>query len=110
MSSDMFVKEVPITFMGKEHMLRYDLNAFIALEDKGYDFDAIVKMATQISFKSLGILLWAGIQHNDKKTTVDEINKSLTFLSMTDLFPIVGNAILDATPKETDEIETTKKK
>lgn len=77
MTNPMKVTKIPIT-LDKERTLCYDLNAFVALEEKfGSEKKAIEALASQ-SIKAMRAFLWAGLLHEDETLTEKEVGSMLT--------------------------------
>jgi len=106
-----YVTEYPIEFGGEKHKLRFDLGAFGALEDIGYDYVAIIEMATQIKFKNIAPLIWAGIHHEENEDlTIAEINKMISINEVSSLTPKIARAILNSLPEKEEGDEDQSKK
>lgn len=56
--------------LDKERTLFYDLNALVALEEQGID---IAKINEGIKMSQVRGILWAGLIHEDKELTLEEV-------------------------------------
>jgi hypothetical protein len=106
-ASQIYVKQYGVDFGGEHHKLMMDMEAFGALEDAGYEYAEIVKMATSASFKNMPLLLWAGTRHEGNDLTPEQIRKMVDLPTFTKLTKTVQTAILNVIP-DPDEDESPK--
>ena len=64
------MKTTPIT-LDRPRSLRFDLNALVAVEDA--TGKALQDALTDRSMKSLRVILWAGLRHEDADLTLDDV-------------------------------------
>lgn len=57
--------EISVTLNGEDHVLKYDMNSMVEIEDKlgVTGLEAILEKLRSIDFKTLRLLLWAGLVH-----------------------------------------------
>jgi hypothetical protein len=115
------VKDVSIPIqLDKERHLRYDLNAFIELEEKFgsiqdaldllSDLDPGAKAKTEKGkkivrhdLKTVRAFLWAGLVAEDETLTERDVGKLITFQNVANVFGAIMNAVDAAMPELGEE-------
>ena len=72
-AADVRGRRAIVVQLDKTRTLRYDLNAFIALEEEFGDIDATLAQFEKGSMKALRALLWAGLLHEDENLTPQQV-------------------------------------
>ena len=94
--------------LDKERHLRFDLNAFAALEESFGSIDAAMTAMEKGSIKAIRAMLWAALIHEDETLTEKQVGSMLQFSDLLKLTDIITNAISDATPDK-ESVENIKK-
>lgn len=97
MTNDVKVKTFPI-MLDKERTICYDLNAFVALEEK---FGSLQKTINALNVRSIGVLrtfLWAGLLHEDETLTEKDVGKLLTVQNMVEFSETLLTAVSESLP------------
>lgn len=85
-------QRITVKLGGKERALAYDLNAFSAIEDEGGIGDGM-------SAKSIRLMLWAGLLHEDPELTIREVGAMVAPRDLETIAEAVGAAFnRDAPP------------
>lgn len=79
---------IPIT-LDKERTLFYDLNALVALEEQGVDIAAI---SEGVKMSQVRGILWAGLIHEDKGLTLEDVGTMVTFDNINEVSEAIGKA------------------
>lgn len=79
---------VPIT-LDKERTLFFDLNALVALEEQGVD---IATISEGVKMSQVRGILWAGLIHEDKELTIEEVGTMVTLENIQEVSEAVGKA------------------
>lgn len=61
--------------LDKERILFYDLNALVALEEQGID---VSKIGEGVKMSQIRGILWAGLIHEDKELTLEDVGSMVT--------------------------------
>ena len=104
------VKEVKLTLGGVERILRYDFNAFIALEEKFGTIDEALKALDNknggLSLKSARTFIWAGLVHEDENLTEMEVGKMISGIDeLNELAEKMNEALNGSLPDAKDKKE-----
>ncbi|MCT4543486.1 MAG: hypothetical protein N4A63_08090 [Vallitalea sp.] len=93
--------------LDKERYLKFDLNAFVELEDKFGDIDKAFEQLQKGSIKSIRSLLWAGLIHEEEELTEKEAGRIVGFNDIEKVSEAIMTAVTDAMPEVTgnEEIE-----
>ncbi len=115
------VKDVSISIqLDKERYIRYDMNAFIELEEKfGSIQDALEvmesidpekkakrekgKIVPRQDLKIIRFFLWAGLVSEDETLTERDVGRLIDFRNITDVAAAITNAIDGAMPELSEE-------
>jgi len=94
---------------GKTRHLRYDWSAFEAADaELGANiFDIMDKAGSSLSFTQVKVLLWAGLLHEDKALTIDEVVSWLSPRNYVDLVVKISQAVAAAWTGDDDEKNAT---
>jgi hypothetical protein len=95
---DVRIKNIPILVDGKEHQLRFTLNAFAELEDAYGSVDAAMKTLQSGSMKAVRKLLWAGLLHEDENLTEKQVGNMLDTSNLQEFTQALTNALGVAMP------------
>lgn len=101
----MAIRAVVCQLNGSEHMLRLDLGAMAALEDRGVSIDSIVSTLAAGTFspKSMQLILWAMLQGEENPPSLKTIGSLVdgdNFLAVTEK---IGEALRLAFPEKPDK-------
>lgn len=80
--------KVKIT-LDKERTLFYDLNALVALEDQGIE---VAKVSEGVKMSQVRGILWAGLIHEDKELTLEEVGSLVTIDNIQEVSDAIGTA------------------
>jgi uncharacterized protein YkvS len=84
--------------LDKERTLRYTLNAIAELEDKlGITIDKLGDL--QLSAKTVQIILWAGLIHEDETLTIKQVGDMVDFENLEYVQEKIAEAFALAQPK-----------
>jgi len=97
-ANKIYVNEYPVKIGQEDHKLRFDLEAFAALEEAGYEYEQIVDMATKISFKTTATLLWAGTKHEKHDLTEKDISQMIDIKGFISCQKTIQIALMNALP------------
>ncbi len=75
--------------LDKERTLFYDLNALVALEEHGID---VAKIGEGVKMSQIRGILWAGLIHEDKELTLEEVGSMVTTDNLQDVSEAIGKA------------------
>jgi hypothetical protein len=91
-------KSFPITLGEKERNVKFDLNAFIELEDKYGSIDHALKELDKGNIKAIRTILWAGLIHEDETLTEKQIGKWVDFENLQAVAEGLGKGLVAAMP------------
>ena len=94
-------KLVPI-MLDKERHLKYDLNAFIELEEAYGSIEQALNNLSSGKLKAVRALLWAGLIHEDETLTMKEVGSLMRFENMEEIAKKINEALVDALPEGTE--------
>lgn len=100
--NDVKPKLVPIQLDKKRH-LKFDLNAFAELEELYGDMNAVFEAMQKGSIKAIRAMLWAGLVHEDKELTIEQVGSMIDMSNINDVVETVSKAIGEALPKVEDD-------
>lgn len=88
-------RQVDVEFAGGWHSLRFNFNAFAALEKE------LGKPVSKLEFANMGLreyraLLWASLLHQNKKLDIDQVGDWLDEISREGQLPEIIKALGDA--------------
>ena len=86
--------------LDKERTLKFDFNSFVAMESVGVNLQDLGKEDSGRQMTAIRALLWAGLLHEDKDLTIDEVGAMITFDNMEYVMGIVGEAMNDLKSKK----------
>lgn len=109
MANNVKVKNVKVKLDGTSHELLYDMNAMCEIEEKYGDVESAFKQLENSNkvFNSLRFLLWAGMLHEDKDLTLQDVGKKINFLDIDKIEQLV-DSLNEAV--NTEEKDVLKKK
>ena len=87
---------------GVEHTLWYSLNAMADLEEEYGTVEKAFEALSAGSMKAVRFLLWAGLQHEDKPLTVQQVGNLIDLELMADLKEKMGDAFENSMPAPED--------
>lgn len=100
---DIRAKLIPIQ-LDKERHLKFDLNAFAELEELYGDINTAFEAMQKGSIKAIRAMLWAGLIHEDKTLTVEQVGSMIDMSNINEVMSAIAQAISEAMPK-VDEAE-----
>jgi len=102
-------QSVPVEIGGKTRYLRYTWTAFEAADaELGANiFDIMDKAGSSLSFTQVKVLLWAGLLHEDKALTINEVVSWLSPRNYVDLVVKISQAVAAAWTGDDDEKNAT---
>ncbi|MEY8748944.1 GTA-gp10 family protein [Alkalicoccobacillus gibsonii] len=90
--------EAKLVLGGKEHTLRFDLNALVELEEAlGVPLAELGN--TTMSIKNVRSMLWAGVLHENEDITEKEIGKHVDMNNMEEVQTAISTAFASAKAK-----------
>ena len=97
----MTVRDVFVTLDGHELRLRFDLGAWAALEDRGYELDGLLKdyREGRFSFRSVRALLWAMLLTNEPTPALEEVGHWVDGHNFESVVQKLGAALETAFPQ-----------
>lgn len=97
----MAIRAVRCLLDGAERELRLDLGSWAALEDQGYDLDAMLGQLREGKLKMRGVqtLLWAMLQGEDAPPTLKQVGRWVDGANFRDALAKVGEAMKLAFPE-----------
>lgn len=97
-------QSIPIELGGKTRHIRYTFNALVTLEDElGIPISEIGEiMSGSVSLKNLRRLIWAGLIHEDKDLTQEEVGEFLSLADITEIADKLARAFEAALPSGED--------
>jgi len=101
---DVRAKLIPIQ-LDKERHLKFDLNAFAELEDIYGDINTAFEAMQRGSIKAIRAMLWAGLVHEDKSLTIEQVGEMVHLGNMNEVMSAITKAINEAMPEAGDEAE-----
>ena len=98
-------QSIPIELGGKTKHLRYTFNALVALEEKlGCSLSDIGTLLTgSVSVTKLRTLIWAGLIHDDKELTEEQVGEWLDLTSISEIAEKFAEALEAAFPDSGEE-------
>mgnify|MGYP007086245127 CR=1 FL=1 len=94
----MSVHAVPVTLAdGKEHLLRYDFNALVQIEERlGISLDALQDKLTGPGRKlgTIRDLLWAGLLHEDASVTPESVSALIEPAALVPVTEAIAHALM----------------
>jgi hypothetical protein len=91
-------KSFPLTLGEKNRNIKFDLNAFIELEDKYGSIDSALKELDNGNIKAIRTILWAGLIHEDESLTEKQIGKWVDFENLSSVAESLGKGLVAAMP------------
>ena len=101
---DIRTKLIPIQ-LDKERHLKFDLNAFAELEDIYGDINNAFEAMQKGSIKAIRAMLWAGLVHEDKTLTIEQVGSMIDMSNINDVISAISKAISEALPQTEGETE-----
>lgn len=93
---------------GKDHEIKFDLNALAELEDKYGSVDAAFETLDKSqSIKSMRTILWAGLLHEDENLTEREVGAMIDFSLMNKIMEALNGALGQDMPDEKPALTPT---
>lgn len=98
----MAVRAVACRLNGSEHMLRLDLGAMAALEDRGVSVESIVEKLSGGTFspKSMQLILWAMLQGEENPPSLKEVGALVDGGNFHPVVEKIGEALRLAFPEK----------
>lgn len=92
--------EVTVNLGGVEHVLRFRLRAWAALEDRGFRLDDVIAELNsgKLNFKAFEALLWAMLQHEQPPPSVGQVGEWVGGENFPEVIAKIGEAMRDAFP------------
>jgi len=101
---DIRTKLIPIQ-LDKERHLKFDLNAFAELEDIYGDINNAFEAMQKGSIKAIRALLWAGLIHEDKTLTIEQVGSMIDMSNINEVVGAISKAISEALPQAGEQTE-----
>lgn len=80
------VKRSPVFIsLDKDRQLKYTLNAFAEMEERYGSVDEAVKAMEKGSIKAIRFMLWAGLIHEDKSLTEEQVGDLIDIADMQEI-------------------------
>lgn len=98
--------EVEVTFAGEKHTLKYTLWAFCKLDELTGKNPLVGSSWSNITPKDILYLLWAGLLHEKKNLTAEELGEKISLQDIAEIGPKIQVALGIATPNSEDEKKT----
>ena len=98
---DIRAKLIPIQ-LDKERHLKFDLNAFAELEDIYGDINTAFEAMQKGSIKAIRAMLWAGLVHEDKSLTIEQVGEMVHLGNMNEVMGAITKAISEAMPEASE--------
>lgn len=100
----MSTQSIPIELGGKTRHIRFTFNALVALEEElGIPISEIGEiMSGSVSLTNLRRLVWAGLIHEDKDLTQEQVGEFLGLVDIGDLAEKLAKAFEAAFPSGED--------
>jgi hypothetical protein len=104
-------KTTKVTFGGKTHTIKFDMNSFAALEEFYGDIDEIMGKAEKGTVKGLRAMIWAGIIHEyldeEGEPTIKphEVGAMISAEDLPEIFKQVNDVMRESMPEEAKELE-----
>ncbi|RJX18503.1 MAG: hypothetical protein C4570_06390 [Ammonifex sp.] len=96
--------------LDKERTLKFDLNAFAALEEEQGSVEAALDALAKGSVKALRAVLWSGLVHEDEALTVKDVGRLITLADLQRVTEAVNEAISQALPQPEKNAENPPEK
>jgi hypothetical protein len=97
MANNVKDKSIPIQ-LDRERNLKFDLNAFIELEEKYGSIDDAFKSLEGGRIKAIRTILWAGLLHEDENLTEKRVGALVTVDKLNEITDKLTEAINKALP------------
>lgn len=81
--------KVKIT-LDKERNIYFDLNALVRLEELGVD---VATLGNGVKMSQIRAILFAGLMHEDKELTLEEVGALVTMENMSEVSEAIGKAM-----------------
>lgn len=96
----MAIGEVTVNLGGADHVLRFRLRAWAALEDRGFKLDDVIAELNsgKLNFKAFEALLWAMLQHEKPAPSVEQVGEWVGGENFPEVIAKIGEAMRDAFP------------
>lgn len=91
-------KVFPLELGGKTRNVKFDLNAFIELEDKHGSIDLALEELDKGNIKAIRTILWAGLLHEDDTLTEKQIGKWVDFANLGEVAEGLGKGLVASLP------------
>lgn len=105
------IRPKPVKVMlDKERTLKFDLNAFAALEEEHGSVEAALDSLDKGSVKALRAVLWAGLVHEDENLTAKDVGRLITLADLQRVTEAVNEAISRSLPQPAKNAESPPEK
>jgi hypothetical protein len=83
-------KNTVAIMLDKERHLYFDVNSLVALEEAGVEFS---ELDGKIKTSALRKIIWAGLLHEDKELTLEQVGAMIPFQRIKECGEAVGKAL-----------------
>lgn len=101
----MAIRAVALELNGSEHLLRLDLGAMAALEDRGVSIESLMDKLGGGNFspKSMGLILWAMLQGEDEAPSLKQVGTWVDGENFGYVAEKIGETLRLAFPEKVDK-------
>jgi len=104
-AKDVKVKRIVVE-LDKPRTIKFDLNAFVELEEMYGSFEQAMKELEKGSIKAVRALLWAGLLHEEPTLTLQKVGTMVDLPTLNKITEALTAAIEDALPESSsDEVK-----
>lgn len=96
---DIKVKKVQVE-LDRPRTIKFDLNAFIELEEMYGSIDGALKEMEKGSIKAVRAILWAGLIHEDESLTLKQVGSMVDMDNLPRITEALSQAISDSLPEK----------
>jgi len=94
------IGDVIVRLGEQDHVLRFRLRAWAAVEDRGFQLDQIMNemQGGKLNFKAMEALLWAMLQHENPPPSIPQVGEWVGGDNFAEVVAKIGDAIRGAFP------------
>lgn len=104
MTNNIRNKKITVTIGGAVFNLKYDMNAYIEIEEVHGSIKTAFKDLEDGNLKAIRTVLWAGLLHENESLTLKQVGAMIDFKDVANIIEKIQEAMEDSLPDpEIDE-------
>jgi len=98
MTNNIRNKKITVTIGGAVFNLKYDMNAFIEIEEVHGSIKMAFKDLEDGKLKTIRTVLWAGLLHENESLTLKQVGAMIDFKDVANIIEKIQEAMEDSLP------------